>query len=132
MRKHPQLAYDMLYPIIYLRPALDIPYCHHEWWDWQRLPTRVKGENIPMVARIFTVGDIWDALTRTADTGPNRSAGGPQAGDGLPVEQAGKKLDPRVVRVFLHLLESESRQAFTTNIPPGPLINRMSANQEVG
>lgn len=114
MRKHPQLAYDMLYPIIYLRPALDIPYCHHEWWDGSGYPRGLKGENIPMVARIFTVVDIWDALTQDRRYRPEseRRWDRRRAMDYL-VEQAGKKLDPRVVRVFLHLLESESRQAFT-------------------
>ena len=64
MKKHPQLAYDMLYPIPYLRLALDIPYCHHEWWDGSGYPRGLKGEEIPLAARIFTVVDIWDALTQ--------------------------------------------------------------------
>ena len=62
MRKHPQYAYDMLYPIAYLRPALDIVYCHHEWWDGSGYPRGLKGEEIPLSARIFAVIDVWDAL----------------------------------------------------------------------
>ncbi|TAK14932.1 MAG: PAS domain S-box protein [Anaerolineae bacterium] len=62
MRKHPQYAYDMLFPITYLRPALDIPYCHHERWDGTGYPRGLKGEEIPLAARIFAIVDVWDAL----------------------------------------------------------------------
>ncbi len=63
MRQHPQLAYDMLVPIIYLHPAIDIPYCHHEKWDGTDYPRGLKGEQIPLAARIFAVVDVWDALS---------------------------------------------------------------------
>ncbi|MFZ5776216.1 MAG: HD-GYP domain-containing protein, partial [Thermodesulfobacteriota bacterium] len=46
----------------YLRPALDIPYCHHEWWDGSGYPRGLKGEQIPLAARIFAMADTWDAL----------------------------------------------------------------------
>jgi PAS domain S-box-containing protein len=62
MKKHPVLAYEMLSPIRYLRPALDIPYAHHEKWDGSGYPLGLKGEQIPLVARIFAVVDVWDAL----------------------------------------------------------------------
>jgi putative nucleotidyltransferase with HDIG domain len=63
MRKHPKMAYEMLYPIRYLRPALDIPYCHHENWDGSGYPRGLKGEQIPLTARIFSIVDVYDALT---------------------------------------------------------------------
>ena len=63
MRKHPQLAYEMLYPVEYLRPALDIPYSHHEKWDGTGYPRGLKGEEIPLAARIFAIVDVWDAIT---------------------------------------------------------------------
>ncbi len=63
MRLHPLYAYDMLAPIEYLRPALDIPYAHHERWDGSGYPRGLKGEEISLVARIFAVVDVWDALT---------------------------------------------------------------------
>jgi putative nucleotidyltransferase with HDIG domain len=62
MRKHPILAYEMISPIRYLRGALDIPYCHHEKWDGTGYPRGLKGEQIPLAARIFAVVDVWDAL----------------------------------------------------------------------
>ena len=62
MRKHPTYAYEMLAPISYLRPALDIPYCHHEKWDGTGYPRGLKELQIPVAARIFAVVDVWDAL----------------------------------------------------------------------
>src|SRR6185503_18566974 len=63
MRQHPIYAYEMLSPITYLRPALDIPYCHHEKWDGSGYPRQLQGEAIPLSARIFAVADVWDALS---------------------------------------------------------------------
>jgi PAS domain S-box-containing protein/putative nucleotidyltransferase with HDIG domain len=62
MKKHTILTYEMLSPIRYLRSALDIPYAHHEKWDGTGYPLGLKGEQIPLVARIFAVVDVWDAL----------------------------------------------------------------------
>jgi PAS domain S-box-containing protein len=63
MRKHPEFAYNLLAPIAYLRSALDIPYCHHEKWDGTGYPRGLKGNQIPLAARIFAVVDVWDALS---------------------------------------------------------------------
>ena len=46
-----------------LKPALDIPYCHHEKWDGSGYPRNLRSEEIPFAARIFSVVDVWDALT---------------------------------------------------------------------
>ena len=62
MKKHPTFAYEMISPIRYLRTAMDIPYCHHEKWDGTGYPRGLKGEQIPLTARIFAVVDVWDAL----------------------------------------------------------------------
>jgi HD-GYP domain-containing protein (c-di-GMP phosphodiesterase class II) len=62
MQNHPVYAFKMLSPIAYLRPALDIPYCHHEKWDGSGYPRGLRGEQIPLAARIFAMSDIWDAL----------------------------------------------------------------------
>jgi len=62
MRRHPAFAFELLSPIHYLRPALDIPYCHHEWWDGSGYPRGLKGEQIPLAARVFSIADTWDAL----------------------------------------------------------------------
>jgi len=62
MHRHPSLAFEMLSRIDYLRPALDIPYCHHEKWDGTGYPRGLKGDQIPLAARLFTIVDVWDAL----------------------------------------------------------------------
>ena len=62
MRLHPKYAFEMLSPIGYLKDAIDIPYCHHEKWDGSGYPRGIKGEEIPLAARLFAIVDIWDAL----------------------------------------------------------------------
>ena len=100
MRLHPVNAYNMLYPIAYLRSALDIPFCHHEKWDGTGYPRGLKGEEIPLAARIFTVIDVWDALRSDR---PYRKAWSAQETLAYIQEQAGKSLDPHVVRHFVEL-----------------------------
>ena len=102
MRKHPQLAYDLLNPISYLRPAIDIPYCHHEKWDGSGYPRGLKGNEIPLAARIFSVADVWDALTSDR---PYRAAlSRVQALEHMR-DQSGKYFDPRVVETFFRLMQ---------------------------
>jgi putative nucleotidyltransferase with HDIG domain len=104
MRKHPVFAYEMLSPIAYLRPALDIPYCHHEKWDGTGYPRGLKGEEIPKAARIFAIIDVFDALT--ADR-PYRKAWSEAQALAHIQEQSGKHFDPQVVVAFLSLLDKD-------------------------
>ncbi|MEK6622213.1 MAG: HD domain-containing phosphohydrolase, partial [Planctomycetota bacterium] len=100
MRKHPVHAYKLLSRIAYLSPALDIPYCHHEKWDGAGYPRELKGEEIPLAARIFSVVDVWDALRSDR---PYRK--------GWPEEKvrehikslAGTHFDPQVTEAFLKI-----------------------------
>ncbi len=102
MRKHPQYAYEMLESIEYLKPALEIPYCHHEKWDGSGYPRGLKGEEIPLSARLFAVVDVWDALRNDR---PYRK-GWPKAMTiSFIKEQSGIHFDPQVVEVFLRLVE---------------------------
>jgi HD-GYP domain-containing protein (c-di-GMP phosphodiesterase class II) len=91
----------MLAPIPFLAPALDIPYCHHERWDGSGYPRGLRGEAIPLTARIFAVVDIWDALRSDR---PYRHAWSDVQVYRYLREQAGVKLDPQVVEVFLRVL----------------------------
>lgn len=103
MRQHPAFAYDMLYPISYLRLAINIPYCHHERWDGAGYPRGLKGEQIPLAARIFAVVDVWDAIISDR---PYRKAWTPEEALVYIREQAGTHFDPRVAETFLHIFES--------------------------
>ncbi len=99
MKLHPQIAYDLLSPIVYLHSALDIPYCHHEKWDGSGYPRGLKGDQIPLLARIFAVVDVWDALISDR---PFRKAWTEyQAGHYL-LEQSGKYFEPDIVSIFLN------------------------------
>jgi HD-GYP domain-containing protein (c-di-GMP phosphodiesterase class II) len=102
MHKHPQFAYDMLSDIYYLKPALDIPYCHHEKWDGTGYPRGLKGEEIPLPARIFAIADVWDALTSDR---PYRKAWSDKQALDYILEQSGKHFDPRVVKAFLEMMQ---------------------------
>ena len=100
MRQHPAIAYEMLAPIPFLGPALDIPYCHHERWDGSGYPRRLKGEEIPLTARLFAVVDVYDALCSAR---PYR-AGWPEheVRDYLRAN-AGIQFDPQAVQAFLKM-----------------------------
>jgi response regulator RpfG family c-di-GMP phosphodiesterase len=100
MRRHPALALDLLSPIAYLRPALDIPYSHHERWDGSGYPQGLRGEQIPLAARIFAVVDVWDALRSDR---PYRSGWPDERVRRYLRDGAGTLFDPAVVEVFLAL-----------------------------
>ena len=104
MRQHPQLAYEMLSPIAYLLPALDIPYCHHEKWDGTGYPRGLKGEEIPLAARLFAVVDVFDALTSDR---PYRPAWAKNKAIEYIRQKAGSHFDPSVVEVFLRLIDKK-------------------------
>ncbi|HSK10510.1 MAG TPA: HD domain-containing phosphohydrolase [Vicinamibacterales bacterium] len=104
MQRHPTCAYELLWPIVYLRPALDIPYSHHERWDGTGYPRGLKGDAIPTAARLFAVVDVWDALRSPR---PYRG--------GWPAERAreelrqlaGTHLDPVAVDLFLNMMDAK-------------------------
>ncbi|MFZ5922327.1 MAG: HD domain-containing phosphohydrolase [Chloroflexota bacterium] len=101
VRRHPEYALQMLAPIEYLRPALDIPYCHHERWDGSGYPRGLKGQSIPLAARIFAVVDTWDAISFDR---PYRKAFTPAEARQTLLDEKGTKLDPAVVDRFLEII----------------------------
>jgi HD-GYP domain-containing protein (c-di-GMP phosphodiesterase class II) len=104
MRRHPQYAFDLLTPIDFLRPALDIPYYHHEKWDGSGYPHGLKGEEIPLAARIFALADVLDALTSDR---PYRKAWTESEAIIHIRQQANKHFDPHVIDVFEKILERQ-------------------------
>lgn len=101
MRMHPVYAYDLLSHIAYLREALDIPYCHHEKWDGTGYPRGLKGEQIPLAARIFAAVDVWDALTSER---PYRAAWTKEKAREYIHTSSGMHFDPQVVNAFMQFL----------------------------
>ena len=102
MRKHPQLAYDMLEPIAYLRDALNIPYCHHEKWDGTGYPRGLAGTQIPLEARLFALVDVWDAITTDR---PYRKGWSREKALSYIREQSGTFFDPQLVEMFLQEMD---------------------------
>ncbi len=98
MRRHPIYAYELLMPIAYLQPAVDIPYCHHEKWDGTGYPRGLRGEEIPLAARIFAVVDVWDSMREGR---PYRPAWPSDQVRLYIREQAYTHFDPKVVEAFL-------------------------------
>jgi PAS domain S-box-containing protein len=107
MRKHPEFAYKLLSPIAYLKPALDIPYCHHEKWDGTGYPRGLKGKEIPLAARLFAVVDVWDALRSDR---PYRPAWTEDKVLAHILGESGTHFDPRVVDAFLKAMEKPVRE----------------------
>jgi HD-GYP domain-containing protein (c-di-GMP phosphodiesterase class II) len=107
MKQHPVFAYNMLSEIEYLEPALDIPFCHHERWDGTGYPRGLKGEAIPLAARIFAVIDVWDALLSDR---PYRDAWPEDKVRDYIRAQSGTHFDPAVVDVFFTMVDSFTRE----------------------
>jgi PAS domain S-box-containing protein/putative nucleotidyltransferase with HDIG domain len=103
MRKHVDFAYALLNPIDFLQKALDIPYCHHERWNGNGYPRGLKGEEIPISARIFALIDVWDALLSDR---PYRSAWARDKVIDYIKEQSGIQFDPKLTEVFMELVEA--------------------------
>jgi HD-GYP domain-containing protein (c-di-GMP phosphodiesterase class II) len=106
MRAHPTHAYSMIHPIEYLRPALDIPYCHHEKWDGSGYPRGLHRDEIPIAARLFAVVDVWDALRS------HRPYREPMPDDEVIdtiMAGSGSHFDPQVVALFLATIAEEKQ-----------------------
>jgi HD-GYP domain-containing protein (c-di-GMP phosphodiesterase class II) len=98
VRRHPEFGYIILHENPQLRPFIDIPYCHHERWDGKGYPRGLKGDEIPLAARIFSMVDLWDALQSNR---PYSSAWKEEKTVIYLEAQAGQRLDPRVVKIYL-------------------------------
>lgn len=105
MRRHPEMAYQMLSQIKYLKEAITIPYYHHERWDGSGYPHKLKGEEIPLQARMFAVVDVWDALS--SDRPYRRKMPHREVIEYLKKE-AGHLFDPQIVEKFLPLIADQS------------------------
>ncbi len=105
MRQHPLYAFEMLYPIEFLQPALDIPYSHHEQWNGSGYPRGLQQDAIPLSARIFAVADVWDALRSDR---PYRKAWSEEEVCAHIQSLSGSHFDPDIVDVFLSMMQINS------------------------
>jgi putative nucleotidyltransferase with HDIG domain/PAS domain S-box-containing protein len=102
VEQHPIYSYELLSKIPFLEKALDIPYCHHEHWDGDGYPRGLKGYEIPLAARIFSVIDVWDAVQSER---PYNHAWPKEKAIQHLKDESGKYFDPECVSVFLELVE---------------------------
>ena len=117
MKRHPIYAQEILSSIPYLKPSLDIPYCHHEKWDGSGYPRGLKGDDIPIAARIFAVADVWDALRSDR---PYRKAWHENDVIAYLRSQSGKHFQPEIFQSFEMLLALENSPKITVNKRPVP------------
>jgi HD-GYP domain-containing protein (c-di-GMP phosphodiesterase class II) len=102
MQRHPLYARQMLAGIPFLQPCIAVAYSHHERWDGQGYPEGLKGEEIPLSARLFAVIDTWDALNSERVYRPAWPLDKITA---YLKDNAGVKFDPHVVEVFLEMMQ---------------------------
>jgi HD-GYP domain-containing protein (c-di-GMP phosphodiesterase class II) len=105
IKKHPQIGADILRPMQFLRSLIPYIFYHHERWDGQGYPTGIRGEEIPLGARIIAIADVFEALTSER---PYRKAYPKEKAIGIIKKGSGTQFDPRVVTVFLKILREES------------------------
>jgi HD-GYP domain-containing protein (c-di-GMP phosphodiesterase class II) len=110
IRQHPVYAYNWLSSIQYLQPDLDIQYCHHEKWDGTGYPRGLKGDQIPLTARIFSVVDVWEALLSDR---PYRKAWFQEKALNYLREQSGKHFDPNMVEEFFDLVLQNGNPSYS-------------------
>ena len=103
MRRHPMIAVELLSPVNYLEPALEIPHWHHEKWNGTGYPDRLRQEDIPFSARLFALADVYDALISKR---PYRSPWSKWVAVQYIESQAGIHFDPRIVPEFLDLINT--------------------------
>jgi response regulator RpfG family c-di-GMP phosphodiesterase/putative methionine-R-sulfoxide reductase with GAF domain len=103
MRRHPAYAHELLSPIAYLLPAIDIPYCHHEKWDGSGYPQGLKGDQVPLSARLFAVVDVWDALRSDR---PYRPAWPEERVLDHIRSESGKHFEPKAVGAFIETVRA--------------------------
>jgi len=104
MKKHPEYGYEMLSNIDFLHDSRDIVLYHHERWDGMGYPTGLKGEEIPLSARVFAIIDVWDAVTNDR---PYHKAWSTERALQYVREERGKHFDPNVVDTFLKMVGVE-------------------------
>jgi HD-GYP domain-containing protein (c-di-GMP phosphodiesterase class II) len=101
IKKHPRIAVDILRPIHFFHSLIPLILYHHERWDGKGYPEGLKGEEIPMGARVVALADVYQALT--SDRPYHRAFSREQAID-IIKEDSGKRFDPSIVEVFMRIL----------------------------
>jgi HD-GYP domain-containing protein (c-di-GMP phosphodiesterase class II) len=100
IKQHPTHAHDMLSTQQYIPSINDVVYCHHERWDGAGYPQGLRGDDIPIAARLFAVVDVWDAL---GSDRPYRPAWSQARVRDYIEKESGKHFDPQIANTFLKM-----------------------------
>jgi len=106
IKKHPQIAADILRPVQFLHGLIPFIFYHHERWDGKGYPSGIKGDEIPIGARIIAIADVYEALTSNR---PYRKAYSKKNAVQIIKDGSGKQFDPRIVAAFLKVIETEKK-----------------------
>ena len=106
MKKHPEIARNLLCRMRFLEGSLEIPYCHHEKWDGSGYPRGISGESIPLPARLFSIVDVWDALRSDR---PYRASWPEEKVLAHVISLSGTHFDPAAVQAFVELHQSAGK-----------------------
>lgn len=112
MRQHPVYARNLMLSVESLRPAIDIPFSHHERWDGKGYPQGLAGNAIPLSARIFAIIDVWDALR--ADRPYHRARSIDEARSIIEAS-AGSHFDPDLTELFLTLIDEPANDSMDSS-----------------
>lgn len=119
IERHPGFAHQMISPIVFLRPALDIPWCHHEKWDGTGYPRHLAGADIPLAARVFSVIDVWDAMRSNRPYHRSRPVDVVRE---VIAQGRGTHFDPAIAEMFLDL-EAAGTFDTTSDVPVAAAVS---------
>ncbi len=112
MRRHTEVGFGMLSDVAFLQEPAEIVLYHHEWFDGTGYPRRLKGEEIPVAARLFAVIDVFDAVTTAR---PYRTPESHAGASAILRQKAGTHLDPKVVEHFARVPFSDWEEIASRN-----------------
>jgi HD-GYP domain-containing protein (c-di-GMP phosphodiesterase class II) len=107
IRRHPKIAADILRPIHVLNAIIPFILYHHERWDGKGYPNKLKGEDIPLGARIVAIADVYQALISKR---PYRKAFSKTQAINMIKESSGTQFDPRIVNTFLSVINKDKKK----------------------
>ena len=126
IRVHPQVGADIIAAIPFPSPVAPLILSHHERWDGRGYPSGLRGEDIPLGARILCLVDYFDALTSSR---PYHSPMSVEATVAMIEQEAGKALDPTVVATFLRILPETRPEAEKADVARRPLTLDSAASE---
>lgn len=132
MRSHPTITAKIMRPLKRFKEFTDIAAWHHERWDGGGYPSGLKGEEIPLLARIVAIADTWDAMT--GDRVYRKGIAVDEALSILEAEKDDGQWDPVLIREFIELIKSEQNTRFniTANLYEGAMESKKVVEFKMG